>query len=206
MFSLLHKKFKRRWFNFRCFAAVVRSPAYVRDAFSENRVLAWWWSAVLTLHGKPDQRSFPNYGQSIAEGFQFYGVLYRLLAVVLASSALICWRCEIAGFFSIAALLLGGIYLWIVTGLAFCGASEFLRSNGDRTWKLVAFLFFIAVFLSSLLTELSFQVRGAGLLSDGTNLFITAVMMAFGVGSYVIELAALANKPNGRVQQIHFHV
>jgi hypothetical protein len=192
-----------RWRNIRCFAGVVRSPAAVRHAFDGNRYLAWWWAWVLGLHGKPVQINLPlqNRCICIADGFRFYGVLYRLLAVVFGVSALLCWACDITGSFWTASLFASGIYLWIIAGLAFSGAAEFCTSNGQRAWHLVAFLFFLTLFLTSVLTAISIQARYAGLLPDAANIVFTAGMMLFGVGSYLVELAALvSNEPEQKAR------
>jgi hypothetical protein len=172
---------------------VVRSPAAVRTAFEGQRGLAWWWNIVLALHGKPGQTAFSaeHRCRCVAEGFRFYGWLYRLLALVFGAAALLCWFCSLADSFWLTLLAASSIYLWIIAGLAFSGAVEFCVSAGERVWPLVAFLFFVTIFLTSVLIAVSVQVRLAGWLPDVTNIIITLGTMAFGVGSYLVELAAL---------------
>ena len=184
---------RERWNNIRCFAAVVRSPLSTRSAFEGHRVLGWWWKAVLALHGKPAAVGFSRQHRChcIADGFRFYGWLYRLLAVVLGMSAVLCLAGNIAELFWIVMLTASAVYTWITAGLAFSGAVEFYESGGARIWRLVAFLFFVALFLASLLTAISLEARSLGCLPDAVNGGLTAGLMALGVGSYFVELAAL---------------
>ena len=187
-----------RWKNIRCFAAVVRSPAAVRNAFDGHIAFAAWWKLVLRLHGKPAQLDFSPRDRClcIAEGFRFYGWLYRALAVLLVGAAFVCGFSQSTDGFWIGLLTASGIYLWLVASLAFSGATTFCDSKGRQVWHLVAFLFFIALFLGAALTMISLQVRIAGWLSDVANSFATLGMMVFGIGSYIIELAALvADQP-----------
>ncbi len=182
-----------RWNNIRCFAAVVRSSAAVRTAFGGQRAMVWWWNIVLALHGKAGEPSFSleRRCRCVAEGFRFYGWLYRLLALALGAAALLCWFCSLADSFWITLFAASSIYLWIIASLAFSGALEFCGSAGERVWPLVAFLFFVTVFLTGVLIAISIQVRLAGWLPDVANIIITLGAMAFGVGSYLVELAAL---------------
>src|SRR5262245_5361036 len=145
------RNLRNRWRNIRLFAATVRSPGSVRHAFDGHVILAWWWVIVLKLHGRPLQKDIPlsDRCERIADGFRFYGLLYRVLAAVFFASALVCLAGELASPFWISLFAAGGAYLWVVAGLAFSGASEFLVSDGQRIWHLVAFLFFVSVFLST---------------------------------------------------------
>ncbi len=195
-----NQRVSERLKNIRCFAAVIRGPVGVRNAFDGHRMLAWWWIRVLALHGKPIPSNFSvqNRCACVADGFRFYGWLYRGLAAVIGPVAFSCWAANIINLFWITLLCASAIYLWAAAGLAFSGATEFCDSTGKRVWQLVAFLFFIALFLSSAVTAISIQSRSAGWLPDVLNIVLTTGMMAFGVGSYFIELAALvANEPLG---------
>jgi hypothetical protein len=136
--------------------------------------------------------SLLNRCDCIADGFRFYGLLYRLLAVAFTASAFLCWACKLGGSFWIFALLASGIYLWIIAGLAFSGASEYCSSGGERDWHLVAFLLLVSLFLTAVTTAISIQARFAGWLPDVSNIAITVGTFSFGVGSYMVELAALA--------------
>ena len=95
-------------------------------------------------------------------------------------------------------MAIGAVYLWLTTGLAFCGATEFCASAGRHVWQLVAFLFFIMLFLVSAVVSISIQIRSAGSLPDVTNGVITFGVMAFGIGSYLVELAALLANEHAR--------
>ena len=188
-----NQKLCERWKNIRYFAAVVRSPAAVRTAFVGQPMLAWWWRIVMFLHGKPTQTNFPAHFRyaCVADGFRFYGWLYRTLALICGLAGFWCWFSSLTDFFWIAFLAASGIYLWITSGLAFSGASQFSSSTGEQVWHLVAFLFFVALFLAAALLTISIQVRQAGWLPDVVNIVITRGAMAFGIGSYLVELAAL---------------
>lgn len=193
MKDALKQDFIRRWRNVRCFAAIVRSPLPVRNAFEGHGLLAWWWKVVLALHGNPVAIKLSRQDRcaSIADGFRFYGYLYRGLAIAFGAAAFLCWGGNIAGLFWIALLTASAGYLWVMAKLAFSGADEFRDSEGARIWQLVAFLFFVALFLSGALTVISMQVRFVAWLPDVLNGAITAGAMMLGVGSYFVELAAL---------------
>ena len=200
MASTPTKNLGNGWRNIRCFAAVVRSPVAVRNAFEGQSVLAWWWEGVLALHGRPlsTNGSVQDHCRCIGEGFRFYGWLYRALSLVLGAMSILCWAVEAADLFWVALLLASAIYLWTTSKLAFSGAAEFCSSRGERVWYLVAFLFFITLFLASVVTATSIQARIAGWVPDELNGVITAIAMAFGVGSYFIEVAALVTKEPAR--------
>lgn len=181
------------WQRIRYFAAVVRSDTVVRKAFEGQACLAWWWRLVLALHGRPAPTSFPSAFRcrSVADGFRFYGWLYRGLAILLGVSAICCCLSDVASCFWVLWMTVCAAYLWIVSGLAFAGASQFEQTAGEAVWHLVAFLFFVSLFLAGCLISISIQVRLTGGLPDMVNVGVTLGVMAFGVGSYLIELAAL---------------
>jgi len=192
------QQMRNRWENIRCFAAVIRSDTAVRKAFVGRGIFAWWWNIVLALHGKPLRTTFsPGHRcRCVADGFRLYGWLYRVLAIVFGAAAISCWACDLIGCFWGLWLAAGGVYLWVISGLAFSGATRFHRSVGVQVWHLVAFLFFVSLFLACVLISISLQVRLAGWLPDSANVVITLVAMVFGVGSYIVELAALiVNEP-----------
>jgi hypothetical protein len=179
--------------NFRCFAAVIRSDTAVRRAFEGQGLLAWWWRLVLALHGRPTQTKFPPAYRCrcVADGFRFYGWLYRGLAIILGLTAVGCCVWDLAAFFWVLWLAASAAYLWIIGGLAFTGAMQYERSTGSAVWHLVAFLFFISIFLAGGLIALGQQVWLNGWLPDAVNFSLTLGVLTFGLGSYVIELAVL---------------
>jgi hypothetical protein len=200
-----HPDFTIKWKNIRCFAAVVRSREGVRNAFEGHRGLSWWWKMVLALHGKPVVIDFSMQArcQCIADAFRFYGWLYRALAMVFGVTAFLCWVGNITDLFWVTLLAASAVYLWIASGLAFSGAVEFQDSAGERIWQLVAFLFFIALFLTSVSTAISIQVRFAGWLPDALNFAFMVGSMALGVGSYLVELAALVTRETTREARLN---
>ena len=189
----LNKTVNRRWKNVRFFAAVIRSPESVRSAFKGQTLLAWWWKLVLSLHGKPLRVNFTPIEQRecIADGFRFYGWLYRGVGILFGATTLICWHYRMTDFYWSTLLAFSGAYLWSAGGLAISGAKEYGDSKGVRVWLLVAFLFFIAVFLAVFLAIFSSEAKFAQSLPETINVSATLGMLVFGVGSYLIELAAL---------------
>jgi hypothetical protein len=93
MMSTTNQRVSDRLRNIRCFAAVIRSPVGVRNAFEGHRMFAWWWNRVLALHGKPIPSYFSvqNRCACVADGFRFYGWLYCGLAAVIGAAAFSCW-------------------------------------------------------------------------------------------------------------------
>lgn len=189
----LNKTINRRWKNARFFAAIIRSPESVRNAFKGQKLLAWWWKLVLSLHGKPMRVNFAAIEQRecIADGFRFYGWLYRGLGILFGATTLLCWHYRMTDIYWSTLLTFSGAYLWAAGGLAISGAKEYGDSQGGRVWLLVAFLFFIAVFLAVFLAIFSSEAKFAQSLPDTINVSATLGMLVFGVGSYLIELAAL---------------
>lgn len=182
--------------DLRYFAAVVRSPAAVRNAFQGKLSLNCWWKCVLALHGAPAETvlSLEQRCECIARGFQFYGFLYRGLSLLFGGSACLCMSFRIFDFFWIAWMLTGAVYLWIAGGLAFSGAAAFRNSSGKDVLHLVAFLFFIMFFLVATAVSCTIHARSAELLPDLVNYIGTIAFVAFGAGSYMIELAALVTR------------
>jgi hypothetical protein len=193
----LNQIINSRWKNVRYFASVIRSPESVRSAFEGQRLLAWWWRLVLALHGKPMRRNVTAVDryECIAGGFRFYGWIYRMLGILFGATTMLCWNSSMSDFYWITLLTFGGVYLWAAGGLAISGAKEYCDSQGGRVWLLVAFLFFIALFLAVTLAIFSSEVKFTQSLPDALNIVATLGILGFGVGSYLIELAALvANK------------
>lgn len=190
-----------RWKNVRCFATVIRSPEAVRSAFKGQKLLAWWWRVILALHGKPTQNHLTSqeHCECIADGFRFYGWLYRMLGILFGAGTLLCLRYGLADFYWLTLLTFGGVYLWAAGGLAISGATTYSNSRGGHVWLLVAFLFFIALFLASTLMLFSAQVRLSQWVPDTINIVVTLGLLIFGVGSYLIELGALVANERTRV-------
>jgi hypothetical protein len=183
---------RQRWRKIRWFAAVIRSPAEVRHAFDDHLLIAWWWAIVMRLHGSAvPKRLLGDRVQCVADGFWFYGLLYRILAAVFGISGILCWFQAAVDMFWIVTLLGCSACLWVIAELAFSGAREFLNSSGRRIWHLVVFLFFVSWLLASICTAVSLEVRHLGGLPDSVNLSLTIGIIVFGVGSYLVELAAL---------------
>ena len=76
--------------HIRLFASVVRSPCAVRAAFEGEVLARLWRRSVLALHGPPVERE-PGETEALAivsAGFHLYGVLYRLVALLLRGLSL----------------------------------------------------------------------------------------------------------------------
>lgn len=182
--------------DLRYFAAVVRSPSAVRNAFQNNPPLKCWWKCVLALHGAPAEiaLSLKQRCECVARGFQFYGFLYRGLSLLLGGSACLCAIFWILDFFWVAWMLTGAVFLWMASGMAFSGAVRYRKSAGNDVWELVAFLFFIMLFLVATAVSCTMHARAAGLLPDTVNYVATIAFIGFGVGSYMVELTALVTR------------
>lgn len=185
--------------NIRRFAAVVRSPAAVRHAFAGQRLLACWWACVLALHGRrtAPELSPQQWCGCVADGFRFYGWLYRGLAGAMAVLAVLAAGGFVGDRFWLAVFAASALYLWSTAGLAFAGARELVASAGRRIWPLVAFLFFVAVFLVGLTAAIGMQLRADGRLPDPLVLLLSAAILLLGAGSYLVELAALVAGRSG---------
>jgi hypothetical protein len=147
----------------------------------------------LALHGKPVAAGqfVPEHWNCVADGFRFYGWLYRFLALALLLMASWTTASGLAGVYWLGFMIAGAFYLWCAASLAFAGASALPRAVGDGIWKLVVFLFLVGLFLASTLMAVSFQSKTVELLPDFANLILTVLLLAFGVGSYLIEAVAL---------------
>lgn len=189
----MNSKLRISWHRIRTFAAVVRSPAPVRTAFIGHPALRAWWKCVLALHGKPAEGglSAPEHWNCVAEGFRFYGWLYRFVALALVAMAGWTETSGVAGLYWVGFMIAGACCLWCAAGLAFAGASALPRAVEEGIWKLVVFLFFIGLFLVATLMAASVQARAVELLPDSANLAFTLLLLVFGVGSYFIEVVAL---------------
>lgn len=112
------------WARIRGFAATVRSPPPVRTAFTGHLTLRWWWRLVLLLHGKPcgDAVWGSKEWTSVADGFRFYGYLYRFLSAIMGLAAGWAWACEILDCYWVSLMVTAASGLWCITGLALAGA------------------------------------------------------------------------------------
>ncbi len=152
------------WHRIRNFAAIVRSPAPVRDAFTGHPLLRGWWKCILALHGKSvgDGQLAPEHWNCVADGFRFYGWLYRFVAVALLAMAAWAAVTGLAGVYWLGFMIAGAFGLWCAAGLAFAGASDLPRAVQEGIWKLVVFLFLVALFLVSILMGISVEANGRG--------------------------------------------
>jgi hypothetical protein len=178
----------------RCFASVVRSPGHVRAAFASQRfLLRVWWGLVLGLHGRAVRSSMtPEEERAcIADGFHFYGTLYRLVALTLMIVFLGAVAAGITGFYGQALLACAAGYLWITANLATDGARLYRARAAEGRPLLVTFLFFVTAFLVGFVATASVVTHQHGLLPDPMNVLLFALFLAFGIGSYVIELLFL---------------
>ena len=179
----------------RCFASVVRSPGHVRAAFASQRFpLRTWWGLILRLHGRAARNSTMTPEEEracIADGFHFYGTLYRLVAVMLMVVFVGAVAAGISGFHGQALLACAAGYLWITANLATDGARLYRASGAEGRPLLVTFLFFVTAFLVGFIATASAVAHQHGLLPDPVNVLLFALFLAFGVGSYLIELLFL---------------
>lgn len=181
--------------NIRLFAAAMRSSDSVNCAFQSQPLLRCWWNCVLALHRKSVSipLSEEAYWFCVADGFRFYGWLYRILAVLLLGMLTVLWKFGLAGSFWLCLLGSAALYLWVTTGLAFEGAKVVVENAHQGVERLVCFLCFISVFLAAILTAICLFLHTSQLISDTVNLALTGILVAFGAGSYLIELIALGS-------------
>lgn len=182
-----------RWAIIRRFAAIVSTPPAVKSAFIGHPLLRAWWKCILFLHGRPRAKviAASEYWDCIAEGFRFYGWLYRVLALVVTAVAGWALATGVAGFYWLAFLFSTAVGFWSAAGLAFAGANTLQPILENGLWKLVAFLFLISITLASILVAVSAEVRAAELITDEANVALTISLLIFGVGSYLVEVLAL---------------
>lgn len=185
------------------FSDLVCGASPVRTAFNSQSVLRLWWQVVLILHGKPRDPGLSETDriQCIADGFQFYAWLYRLLAVIFLSLALVLGALKISltesgTWYWCIASLLAAVYLWLVSGLGYAGAGAYRRGEGYSISALIGFMVMIIAFLSLFLSAASVAMYHFHWLPTGPNLTVTAGAFAFGIGSYFIEVLYLATEGN----------
>ncbi len=173
------------------FAALVRSPKGVRNAFINHSLMHWWWKIVLGLHGKPvlAAMDLPQQRQILSAGFRFYGWIYRILAGALALFGLI--QAAAGHVLSPSLCFLGAIYLWIVCGLAFRGSIELETSRTGAVQQWVPFLFGVAAFLMAFCGAIGVRLLDLEVIAPGLALAMMASFALFGAGSYMIELIYL---------------
>jgi len=178
----------------RCFASVVRSPEHVRAAFASQRfLLKAWWGVILGLHGRAVRHSMTPQEERvcIAEGFHFYGMLYRLVALMLVIVFVGSVAAGITGLYGQALLACSAGYLWVTANLATDGASLYRARAAEGRPLLVTFVVFVTAFLVGFIATASVVTHQHGLLPDPVNVLLFALFLAFGVGSYLIELLFL---------------
>lgn len=183
------------------FQQVVCSAPTVRDAFAAHTPLKGWWRVILFLHGKPRdlQATDVERVRCISEGFRFYAWLYRVLGMVFLAVAGLLGALrgmgsdEVSAYW-IGASVLGGIYLWIVSGLGYCGAAAYREGKTQSIALLVSFMVMIVAFLSLLVAALSVAAHSLGWVGSGPNLLALSVLFVFGVGSYLIEIIYLTTQ------------
>ena len=179
------------------FQQVVCSAPPVQDAFVGLPLLHRWWQIVLFLHGKPRDplMSDADRVRCVANGFRFYAWLYRVLAVIFVALACVLGALQSMGSdevsaYWIGASCLGAIYLWIVSGLGYCGAAGYGQQPRSVS-LLVSFIVMIVAFLSLFVAALSIVAHHMGWIGSGVNLILISALFVFGVGSYLIEIIYL---------------
>jgi hypothetical protein len=183
--------------DYRRFTAAICDSSAVKTAFSDLAIMKTWWRIVLWLHGKPQasEAGIEDKRQCVADGFVFYADLYRSLAWVFAalvptliyiaklgSYDYLYWELACAG---------GFVYLWLTSSLGRWGAQQYRSGKIDGRISLAAFLVMISAFLSMLIVALSIVVHFYMAVSNCINLLTLSILLAFGVGSYLIELIYL---------------
>lgn len=181
------------------FAQIVCSDSAVQSAFLNHGPTQCWWRLILLLHGKPLEPSMSPAARTakVAEGFRFYAMLYRSVAVLFLalSPALFAIhrmdQNEVSTYWP-AASLLAAFYLWNASGLGFAGARIYETNEIRGTSALVGFMVMIVAFLSLFVAALSVMAHHAAWLGTMPNLVAAAALFVFGVGSYMIEIVYLA--------------
>jgi hypothetical protein len=179
----------------RGFAEIIRSHPEVRAAFHGYGPSRIWWRVVLALHGKPAQLSVSPERRAglVARGFEVYGWVFRGLAVMLWIALIVLCLLP-AGIGSVsfslvtAGVVPSSLYLWVASGLLFAGARAYRIGRSDAASYLVLGLVMIIVFLCMALVIASAVLHSSGVVSLWVNAGILACLIAFGVGSYVLEL------------------
>lgn len=180
------------------FSNIVSGAVPVTSAFDSCGVAYFWWRAILWLHGKPTAPSLSNEERRriVADGFRFYAQLYRLLAVLFWVIGAALW---LAGAFETtsetlywtgSSALAGGL-LWFASGLGFVGAKALRENKPSSRLILCAFMVVIIAFLSALVAALSVGVQMQTGQNAGLNLGVVALVWAFGIASYLIEVLYL---------------
>lgn len=176
------------------FAAIIRSPGSIRNAFSSIAGLALWWRIVLALHGKPVSADLAEQEKTatLARGFRFYGLLYRGLGglMALGAGAWILADASYSRYWG-AVLGFGALYLIASSSLAFRGADALGAEPARGAALLVSFFVSIMVFLAAfgaMLSSWAHQAMGA---HDLPNASLFAGFILFGIGSYLLEVLYL---------------
>lgn len=177
------------------FADLVVSDPAVRNSFRAYRPVRLWWLLLLALHGNSRRHGVPrNAGaEKIGEGFKLYAVLYRCVAAGLLAFAAVCWRVWPGAFSepAVAAAVLGGLYLWIMSGLGLQGAASYRRGARFANVELALFVVMVVVFVAVLSAVTSIRMHESGVVPLWVNLPSCLVLAAIGGGSYCLELVYL---------------
>jgi hypothetical protein len=176
------------------FAEIVCSSQAVRSAFDAAPTHRWWWKAVLSLHGKPVRVDLTDGERKtvLSKGFRFYAILYASLGILMVgvSVMLVAMQAPQCPHWSGAAML-SGVYLVGNAALAFKGASRYVQDTTGASALLLAFFVAIIAFLVSFGGTVALIIKQHMPQYGAPSLILLAVFVAFGVGSYVIEVLFL---------------
>jgi hypothetical protein len=186
------------------FARVVSGALPVVHAFDLSPTARLWWRAILWLHGKPTAPLLNATERRgiVADGFRFYAQLYQFLGVLFCFVGAVL---ALSGVFPTSkdaiywtgASVMAGVFLWLVSGLGFAGARSLRANHAAARAMLCAFMVGIIAFLSAFTAAVSLTVQLQTDHQAGLNLGIMAVVVALGIGSYLIEVIYLvADQPH----------
>lgn len=185
-----------KWLNrSRAFAACVRSPQDVRDAFRGHRAFHLWWSLTLRLHGKPVRQDLsPDRERAIvADGLAFYVGLYRslgaIMLVLLTSFGILSPGQDMAPWMTLAAA--SGMFLWLATGLGARGVRDYRHGHAGGQTQLIVFIVLLTWFLVAVAILASTYLHDHHSVPLWANVAGTALFVVIGIGSYCIELIYL---------------
>lgn len=178
------------------FAKIIRSPSYVRHAYSGLRVHNCWWRIILALHGKPmDGHVHPDtLNLSLVRGFRFYGYLYSSLAAVMLAITPLILLVDISDAWFWSSLLVGSsLFLVCTCQLAFIGSRRYLCEPHAASPLLLTFFVCVMAYLSCFCGVCLALVHFAIPEYDFVSVIAFALLMVFGIGSYFIEILFLAS-------------
>jgi hypothetical protein len=187
----------------RSFARIVRSEPRVRSAFSDYPPLAAWWRMILALHGEPGSA---GHGETeriaiIARGFELYAWLYRGLGVVVLIVALAAawYHAQLGREIAEPLIAYGGLagaYLWLASGLTLAGARAYRASPRAGASTLALGVVMLIAFICTTFVAGSLIAQSLHLMPMWQNGALLGCALAFGAGSYGIELAYLLAVPD----------